>query len=69
MKEDRQRNRQKGPEMSDVWGLNLKKQVPLGAVYDLGALGTQKKEDTLKAQRDAGWSLMTNAEGWVLELN
>ena len=36
---------------------------------DLGAIGTQIKEDTLKAQRDTGWSLMTNMEGWALELD
>lgn len=35
---------------------------------DLGAIGTEKKEDTLKAQRDMGWSLTTNSEEWVLEL-
>lgn len=34
---------------------------------DLGAIGTERKEDTLKAQGDAGWSLMTDSEGWVLD--
>jgi len=38
-------------------------------VNDLGAIETEKKEDTLKAQRNTGWSLMTNTEGWVLELD
>lgn len=28
MKEDRQRNRQRGPEMSDVWGLKKKARFP-----------------------------------------
>lgn len=36
---------------------------------DLGAIGTEKKEDTLKAQGDTGWSLTTNSEEWVLELD
>lgn len=35
----------------------------------LELLEQRKKEDTLKAQRDTGWSLMTNTEGWVLELD
>lgn len=28
MKEDRQRNRQRGPEMSDVWALKKKARFP-----------------------------------------
>lgn len=36
---------------------------------DLGAIGTEKKEDTLKALRGTGWSLMTNTEGRILELD
>jgi len=28
MKEDRQRNRQRGPEMSDVWGSKKKARFP-----------------------------------------
>lgn len=28
MKEDRQRNRQRGPEMSDVWGWKKKARFP-----------------------------------------
>lgn len=36
---------------------------------DLGAIGTEKKEDTLKALRDTGWSLMTNTEGRILQLD
>lgn len=36
---------------------------------DPGAIGTEKKEDTPKALRDTGWSLMTNTEGQILELD
>lgn len=46
-----------------------KSQVPLGAVNDLGAIEKEKKEDTLKALRDTGWSLVTNTVGRILELD
>lgn len=36
---------------------------------DLGAIEKEKKEDTLKALRDTGWSLVTNTVGRILELD